>query len=495
MGNTAKTNLTKIEDFANVETKYRVEPVGELKGKPVYFFLKRTMDIILSLVALIVLIVPMILVAILIMIDSPGNPIFSQVRLGENQKPFTLYKFRSMRLDAEKDGIQWAAKNDDRTTRVGKFIRKTRIDELPQLVNILKGDMSIVGPRPERPEFYDVFDSYIFGFRQRMMVKPGLTGYAQVVGGYSLLPEEKIIYDMEYIKNCSILFDIKMILKTVAVVIVGDSSRDELKDIKACQVVTEDPFCSGGVSVVIPAYNAEKTVAETIKSVLSQTYKDYEIIVVDDCSKDSTWEILQGLKEENHRIKIFQNPENKGVAYSRNFGVSKAKNCWIAFLDSDDVWKEDKLQKQMDLIFETTSDVCYTGYDFMAEDGTKLKGGLKVPESVRFHELLKQNIMSCSGIVLKKELIEQVKMEKDHIHEDFLAWLRILQRGAKAVGINEPLHTLRVAVKTSKSGNKFKSAIMTYNTYKELGISLPKRIYYFFHYVNRNLKKYGQISR
>ena len=144
-----------------------------------------------------------------------------------------------MRMDAEADGAQWAYSDDPRVTRVGAFLRKTRMDELPQLVNILKGDMSIVGPRPERPEFYDVFDTYIYGFRQRMLVRPGLTGYAQVVGGYSLLPEEKIVYDLEYIKRRSLLFDMKLILYTVVVVFRGDKSRETMDRIEHCQIIGE----------------------------------------------------------------------------------------------------------------------------------------------------------------------------------------------------------------------------------------------------------------
>ena len=124
-------------------------------------------------------------------------------------------------------------------TRIGRFLRKTRIDELPQLVNILKGDMSIVGPRPERPEFYDVFDTYITGFRQRMFVKPGLTGLAQINGGYSLLPEEKIVYDLDYIKNLSLRTDAGLILRTVLVVLHGDENRSQLGDIRCCKTAGE----------------------------------------------------------------------------------------------------------------------------------------------------------------------------------------------------------------------------------------------------------------
>lgn len=123
-----------------------------------------------------------------------------------------------MRIDAEADGPRWASKEDDRLTRVGRLIRKTRLDELPQLLNILTGHMSLVGPRPERKIFYDQFETYIHGFHQRLMVKPGLTGLAQVNGGYDLLPEEKILLDVEYMKNQSLVLDIQLILKTVVIV-------------------------------------------------------------------------------------------------------------------------------------------------------------------------------------------------------------------------------------------------------------------------------------
>ncbi len=231
--------IRTLHEFAGSRVKYQAEDIGVPEAKYIYSFLKRSMDILCALLALVVLLIPMIFIAAIIALDSPGSPIFSQVRLGKDQKPFTLYKFRSMRMDAEADGAQWAYSDDPRVTRVGAFLRKTRMDELPQLVNILKGDMSIVGPRPERPEFYDVFDTYIYGFRQRMLVRPGLTGYAQVVGGYSLLPEEKIVYDLEYIKRRSLLFDMKLILYTVVVVFRGDKSRETMDRIEHCQIIGE----------------------------------------------------------------------------------------------------------------------------------------------------------------------------------------------------------------------------------------------------------------
>ena len=206
------------------ETIY-VEQLPALRSKPVYEVLKRIFDICISFLALVILMIPMAILSLVIIIDSPGSPIYSQVRLGRGEKPFKIYKFRSMRTDAEAEGLRWAEDHDPRTTKIGRFLRRTRIDELPQLWNILIGDMSFVGPRPERPEFYEIFDTYIVGFRQRMLAKPGLTGLAQVNGGYELKPEKKIVYDLDYIQNRSCWLDIKCILKTFCVIFSGGGAR------------------------------------------------------------------------------------------------------------------------------------------------------------------------------------------------------------------------------------------------------------------------------
>ena len=169
--------------------------------------------------------IPMVLLGILIKIDSKGPAIYKQERLGKDGIPFMIYKFRSMTLDAEVNGPQWAEKDDDRCTKLGKILRKCRLDELPQLWNILKGEMSFVGPRPERSYFYDKFESYIPGFRKRLMVKPGLTGYAQVNGGYELRPEEKLAYDMEYIEKMSMGMDILCVIKTARLVFTHEGAR------------------------------------------------------------------------------------------------------------------------------------------------------------------------------------------------------------------------------------------------------------------------------
>lgn len=220
----AKNTTTVMQPDGSAS--YIVRKLTDVEQKPVYSFFKRAFDIVASLCAIIVLAVPMLIIALAIVIDSKGGAIYNQDRLGINGVPFTLYKFRTMVADAEKiSGACWAAKNDSRCTKLGKFLRSTRLDELPQLFNILKGDMSVVGPRPERPIFYDEFDSYIDGFRQRLMIVPGLSGLAQINGGYDLAPEQKIAYDLEYIETRSFWLDIKIIFKTIAIVFSHKGAR------------------------------------------------------------------------------------------------------------------------------------------------------------------------------------------------------------------------------------------------------------------------------
>lgn len=208
------------EPFSFTESDSPVAGTGSA-----YLFTKRCFDVMVSLVAGLILLIPMLVIAALVRIDSPGPALFKQERLGKNEKPFIMYKFRSMYLDAEASGPQWADKDDPRCTRLGRILRVCRLDELPQLWNILIGDMSFVGPRPERACFYDEFETYIPGFRARLQVKPGLTGLAQVNGGYDLKPEEKLVYDMEYIRSCSMQMDLACILKTVSLVFTHEGAR------------------------------------------------------------------------------------------------------------------------------------------------------------------------------------------------------------------------------------------------------------------------------
>ncbi len=203
---------------------YQVEQSAVVE-KPVYQAVKRLFDVVVSALALLILGIPMLLLMPVIRADSPGPAIFRQERLGKGGKLFVIYKYRTMQMDAERDGPQWARAHDVRCTKLGRLLRRWHIDELPQLVNVLRGEMSLVGPRPERACFYQEFERYIRGFSQRLQVTPGITGWAQINGGYELLPEEKILFDMEYIRHRSVMFDIRCLLGTVRVVFRHDGAR------------------------------------------------------------------------------------------------------------------------------------------------------------------------------------------------------------------------------------------------------------------------------
>lgn len=196
-----------------------------VNGSNLFNLYQRISDIILSSVGLLVGIPLIAIFGVLIKIEDNGPITYKQERMGKSGERFYIYKLRSMRTDAEKFGAQWATKDDPRITKVGNFIRKTRIDEIPQLFNILKGDMSIIGPRPERPSFTMEFNQDIPGFINRLTVKPGLTGWAQVNGGYDITPEEKLKADIYYIKHRSFLIDMNILLKTVKVVFTGEGAR------------------------------------------------------------------------------------------------------------------------------------------------------------------------------------------------------------------------------------------------------------------------------
>lgn len=190
--------------------------------------LKRALDVLISIVLLIPAAPIMLITALAIRLESKGPVIYKQDRVGLFEKEFTVYKFRSMRTDAEKNGAVWAKEHDDRVTRVGRIIRKVRIDELPQIWNILKGDMSFIGPRPERMTFVQELKKQIPYYSLRHTVKPGLTGWAQVCYPYGASVEDslrKLEYDLYYIKNISILLDITIILKTIGVVLFPKGAR------------------------------------------------------------------------------------------------------------------------------------------------------------------------------------------------------------------------------------------------------------------------------
>lgn len=196
----------------------------ELFHNPLGLRVKRILDLILALILLFFTWPILLLFSILIKLESKGPVFYQQIRTGLNSREFVIFKLRSMVTDAEKQGVQWAKSNDSRVTRVGKFIRLARIDELPQLWNVIKGDMSFIGPRPERPEFNIELEKQIPFYRLRHLVRPGVTGWAQVMYAYGASVEDskqKLQFDLYYIKNFSFILDMLIIFRTIRVVLFG----------------------------------------------------------------------------------------------------------------------------------------------------------------------------------------------------------------------------------------------------------------------------------
>ena len=180
--------------------------------------MKRTLDVLVALMGFVCALPLMAATAIAIKIGDPGPVLYSQVRTGRDGREFRIYKFRTMRVDAEKySGPMLAQEHDPRITRLGRFLRAVRLDELPQIWNVLNGDMSIVGPRPERPFFVEQFVQEMPEYAYRHNVKPGITGLAQVYGKYNTTPFDKLVYDLMYIQNCSLRTDLTIIIQTVMV--------------------------------------------------------------------------------------------------------------------------------------------------------------------------------------------------------------------------------------------------------------------------------------
>ena len=190
-----------------------------------YELFKRIIDILFCIVAFIPAVILTCIFSLLIVIESNGHPIFSQTRVGKNGKLMKIHKLRSMRIDAEKDGQKWAEENDPRITKIGSIIRKYRIDELPQLYDVFIGRMSLIGPRPEVPSLTVEFNEEHPGFVTRLLVTPGLSGWAQVNGGYEITPEDKWIKDNEYIEKRGFKMYLQIFFLTIKTVFTGDGAR------------------------------------------------------------------------------------------------------------------------------------------------------------------------------------------------------------------------------------------------------------------------------
>lgn len=252
-------------------------------------------------------------------------------------------------------------------------------------------------------------------------------------------------------------------------------------------VVTE--YIDGLVSVIVPVYNAEVFLKDTIESAINQSYKNLEIILVDDMSTDDSRKVIKYYEEKYENVKSIFLEKNSGVAKARNIGIKNSKGRYIAFLDSDDVWDKDKIKKQVEFMKVNNYYFTFTGYRFIDENGEKLKTVVEAVDNVDYKKLLRHNVIACLTVVIDRYKISDIFMP-DIRHEDYVTWLSILKKDNKAYGLKEELAYYRVRG-NSLSGNKIKAASWTWNILRNIEkLPLHKAVYYFCIYAIVNIKKH-----
>ena len=242
------------------------------------------------------------------------------------------------------------------------------------------------------------------------------------------------------------------------------------------------------ISVITPSYNAERFIRETIDSVLNQTYSNWEMVIVDDCSTDNTTSIVKEYMERDNRIKLIVLEVNSGSAVARNTAMENAKGQYIAFLDSDDLWLPEKLDKQLQFMQEKDIAFSFTKYVRILEDGTKTNAVSETPPSVNYDDLMKRCVIGCLTVMLDRDKIGNLKMVNIRTRQDYVYWLTITKNGFLAYGIPEILSEYRL-VDNSISSNKWKAAKRNWYVFRHIEKqSLSKSIWYFSNYVVRSLR-------
>ena len=264
----------------------------------------------------------------------------------------------------------------------------------------------------------------------------------------------------------------------------------ELK-IKEQQLNTENKqeYVDDLVSIITPAYNAAEYIVETIESVLAQTYPKWEMLIVNDCSKDNTVEIVQSYAAKDNRIKLINLKQNSGAAVARNTAIQNAKGRYIAFLDSDDIWKKEKLQKQLAFMQQNGYEFTFTAYEHFKDRKENIQNLVKVPKSLNYKQALKGNQIACLTVILDRNQILNIEFSKQK-HEDYILWLNILKQGITAYGLNETFALYRTGNGKSISSNKLQSALWTWNVYRDSqNLNVLKSMYYMcFYTVNGVIK-------
>lgn len=249
-------------------------------------------------------------------------------------------------------------------------------------------------------------------------------------------------------------------------------------------------YVDGLVSIITPAYNAADYIVETIESVLAQTYTSWEMLIVNDCSQDNTAEIVQSYAAKDKRIKLISLQQNSGAAAARNTAIQNAKGRYIAFLDSDDLWKKEKLQKQIEFMQQNGYAFTYTSYEHFKEVKENIQNQVQIPKSLNYKQALKGNKIGCLTVMLDRKQIANIHFTTQK-HEDYILWLNILKQGITAYGMQESLALYRTGNSKSVSSNKLQSALWTWNVYRNSQrLSVVKSMYYMWFYVVSGLRKH-----
>lgn len=245
------------------------------------------------------------------------------------------------------------------------------------------------------------------------------------------------------------------------------------------------------VSVIMPAYNAARFIEEAIRSVMAQTMTNWELLVIDDGSSDETARIAEALAAEDGRIRFLRNKENMGVARTRNRGFDLCRGSYVALLDSDDVWYPEKLERQLECLRREDGELCYCSYAIVDAQGCPSRRDYIVPERVDFEGLLRENVIGCSTVLMKRGLLQDRRFRTDFYHEDYVLWLTLLQAGHRAVGCTQPLVKWRLIV-DSRSFDKRKAARNRWRIYRGcFELPLGKSLRAFTAYAVASMKKYG----
>jgi len=439
------------------KTTYKAENIGAIPTRKMGFYekyIKRAIDIVCASAAIICFSPLYIGVAILVRFKLGSPVLFTQDRpglVGEDGKEtiFKMYKFRTMTDERDENGE--LLPDEVRLTSFGKWLRSTSLDELPEAFNILNGTLSVCGPRPQL-----VRDMVFMTDEQRMRhtAKPGLSGLAQVNGRNAISWEDKINWDLKYIEKVSFLEDLKIILSTVKKAFIKQEgiTQDDMataedfgdyllrtekvdkenynkKQLQATMILSGSDGIereAGLVSIIMPSYNTASFIEETIQSVLNQTYTNWELIIVDDCSTDNTDEVLENIKDS--RIRYFKNDKNSGAAVSRNKALREAKGQWIAYLDSDDLWMPEKLEKQIHFMETNGYAFSYTNYEEIDVNGNKTGVSITGPKKITKTGMFNYCWPGCLTVMFDANKIGLIQIEDIKKNNDYAMWLKVCRK-------------------------------------------------------------------